>query len=243
MRNKILVMGHRGYRKKFSENTMLAFSKAYESGADGVECDVQKSADGVYFIFHDVELHRMTGFNGDIDRETSGKLKTLKIGKNERIPDLDSFLDSLPADKLINIELKEETITVKDSLLIMKKLYEKKLKNSIVISSFKHDLLSPFKKNGFKTGMLFESEILKNRPLKQIFSVLKHRPWSVNIPVNIFTEGLPFLIKLFAVTVKFLKVKFIFWTVNSDVQYNAVKDFAYAVITDDVEGMLKLRDN
>jgi len=243
MNKKILILGHRGYRKKFPENTLLAFSKAFECGADGIECDVQKSADGVYFIFHDVELQRMTGFYGYIDRENSDKLKTLDAGKGERIPDLDSFLESLPADKFINIELKEETLTVKDARMILEKLNKKNLKNNILISSFKHELLPPFKRSGFKTGLLFETDSLKEQPLKQIFDIVRYRPWSVHPPVNIFTEYLPLSIKLFVFAAEILKKKFVFWTVNSDVQYNAVKDFAYAVITDDVEVMIKLRDN
>jgi len=243
MNKKILVLGHRGYRKKFPENTLLAFSKAFESGADGIECDVQKSSDGVYFIFHDVALNRMTGFNGDIGSENSVKLKTLHIEKNESIPDIDSFLDSLPADKLVNIELKEETLTVKDSLAIIEKLNEKKMKSNILISSFKHELLPPFKKSGFKTGMLFETDMIKKHPLKQIFSMLRYRPWSLNPPVWMFTGDLQFLIKLFVIAAKILRIKFAFWTVNNKEQFDAVKHFAYAVITDDVEEMVKLRDD
>lgn len=242
MNNKPLVLGHRGYRKKFPENTLLAFSKAFEYGADGIECDVQKSADGVYFVFHDVELHRMTGFNSGIDKEMSAELKTLKIGEKDSIPDFDSFLDSLPFDKFINIELKEETLTVKDSQIIIEKLDVKKMKDNILISSFKHELLPPFRMTGFKTGLLFEYDTLKNSPLKQIISIFRYRPWSVNPPVNIFTDKLPFSIKLFVMAAKLLRIKFCFWTVNSEEQYNAVKNFAYAVITDDVEGIISLRD-
>ena len=34
---------HRGYSGKYPENTMLAFKKAVEAGADGIELDVQLS--------------------------------------------------------------------------------------------------------------------------------------------------------------------------------------------------------
>jgi glycerophosphoryl diester phosphodiesterase len=53
---------------------------------------------------------------------------------------------------------------------------------------------------------------------------------------------MPLLLKLLVLVAKLLKIKFAFWTVNSEEQYNAVKDIAYAVITDDVEGIMKLRD-
>ena len=35
----MLLLGHRGYSDQYSENTMLAFSKAIESGFDGIETD------------------------------------------------------------------------------------------------------------------------------------------------------------------------------------------------------------
>ena len=150
MNKKILVLGHRGYRKRFPENTLLAFAKAFEYGADGIECDVQKSSDGVYFIFHDVELNRMTGFGGNIGTSASAVIKTLKAGEGECIPEFNSFLDSLPSGKFINIELKEETLSVDDCPIIINKLGDKKKKDNILISSFNHGLLPPFKNAGFR---------------------------------------------------------------------------------------------
>ena len=35
------IFAHRGYSERYPENTMLAFKKAYEAGADGIELDVQ----------------------------------------------------------------------------------------------------------------------------------------------------------------------------------------------------------
>lgn len=41
MNLKILNIAHRGYSGKFDENTMIAFKKAIEYKADGIETDVQ----------------------------------------------------------------------------------------------------------------------------------------------------------------------------------------------------------
>lgn len=49
----MLLFGHRGYSDQYSENTMLAFSKAIESGFDGIETDVHKTKDGVLVLCHD----------------------------------------------------------------------------------------------------------------------------------------------------------------------------------------------
>lgn len=51
-----LVIGHRGASAASPENTLEAFSKAREFGADWVELDVRRSGDGVAVVHHDAHL-------------------------------------------------------------------------------------------------------------------------------------------------------------------------------------------
>ena len=51
---------HRGFSGKYPENTMLAFQKAIEVGADGIELDVQLTKDGEVVIIHDETIDRTT---------------------------------------------------------------------------------------------------------------------------------------------------------------------------------------
>ena len=44
------IIAHRGYSGVYPENTMLAFRKAEEVGADGIELDVHLSSDGELMI-------------------------------------------------------------------------------------------------------------------------------------------------------------------------------------------------
>ena len=50
---------HRGFSGKYPENTMLAFQKAVEIGADGAELDVQLTKDGEVVIIHDETIDRL----------------------------------------------------------------------------------------------------------------------------------------------------------------------------------------
>ena len=61
------VIGHRGAAGLAPENTLAAFSKALEIGVDGVELDVQLSADGIAVVHHDFQL------NPDITRTAAGE--------------------------------------------------------------------------------------------------------------------------------------------------------------------------
>jgi glycerophosphoryl diester phosphodiesterase len=51
-----LIYGHRGASADAPENTLAAFALAREQGADGVELDVRRSADGSLVVHHDVAL-------------------------------------------------------------------------------------------------------------------------------------------------------------------------------------------
>ncbi len=51
-----LVVGHRGARARFPENTLPALRHALASGADGVEIDVRVTADDVLVLAHDATL-------------------------------------------------------------------------------------------------------------------------------------------------------------------------------------------
>ena len=51
-----LVVGHRGARARFPENTLPALRHALAAGADGVEIDVRVSADNVLVLAHDATL-------------------------------------------------------------------------------------------------------------------------------------------------------------------------------------------
>lgn len=51
-----LVYGHRGASAAAPENTLEAFELARSQGADGVELDVRRSADGVLVLNHDAVL-------------------------------------------------------------------------------------------------------------------------------------------------------------------------------------------
>jgi glycerophosphoryl diester phosphodiesterase len=52
----ISVIAHRGASKAFPENTTAAFAEALRLGADGVELDVRRSADGALVVRHDPAL-------------------------------------------------------------------------------------------------------------------------------------------------------------------------------------------
>jgi glycerophosphoryl diester phosphodiesterase len=113
------VLGHRGARMTAPENTVEAFKAALALGADGVELDVRRTADGVLVCFHDAGLERTTDGTGPLSRRTLAELRLLDAGARFevhgrwplrgtgiRIPTLAEALDAMPAARIVNVEVK-----------------------------------------------------------------------------------------------------------------------------------------
>ncbi len=74
------IIAHRGASYLAPENTLSAFSKAMEIGADGVEMDVQQTMRQRLVIHHDFVIDWHTDMRGKIYDMTEGELKALDFG-------------------------------------------------------------------------------------------------------------------------------------------------------------------
>ena len=61
-------IAHRGFSSEAPENSRAAFALAVEGDFYGVECDIWKSADGVYVVSHDGHMERMCGVDEEIPK-------------------------------------------------------------------------------------------------------------------------------------------------------------------------------
>ena len=78
------LIAHRGgsFGKENSLDTMIG---AARMGADMVECDIRKTADGVYVIYHDNDLSRLAGVQATVDGVTYEQMQELLAKKNEKV--------------------------------------------------------------------------------------------------------------------------------------------------------------
>lgn len=77
------------------ENTLEALARAKEEGADGIECDVQLSADGELFIFHDDDARRVCGKDVSVATLPWREIRELKVFGRHAIPHLDDLLSAM----------------------------------------------------------------------------------------------------------------------------------------------------
>ena len=112
---KINVIAHRGANRYAPQNTMPAFERAVQLGADGFETDVHLTKDGLPVIIHNHTINETSNGMGSVASYTFDELRKLDFGsyyspqfKGTQIPSLDEFLElSKEADiEVMNIELK-----------------------------------------------------------------------------------------------------------------------------------------
>jgi glycerophosphoryl diester phosphodiesterase len=90
-----LVIGHKGAAGMAPENSLAAFSAAREVGADGVEFDVRRLADGALAVHHDPTLN------------DGRRLLDLAVGELPGgIATLAPVLDACDGLALVNVEIK-----------------------------------------------------------------------------------------------------------------------------------------
>ena len=102
-----VTYAHRGLHGQGRlENSPSAFAAAIGAGL-GIECDVQRSADGRAVVFHDGELERLTGEAGPVAARSVAELTRIALrGTGETIPTLHDLLGLAAGRVPLLIELK-----------------------------------------------------------------------------------------------------------------------------------------
>jgi glycerophosphoryl diester phosphodiesterase len=96
-------VAHRGASFLAPENTLMAFRVAISAGANGAECDVYRSSDGVIFLSHDkVAKRTLGGSDQDLTQMPYAEIQKLDAGRwkgkqfqGETVPTLDDYLELL----------------------------------------------------------------------------------------------------------------------------------------------------
>ncbi|MBY4604517.1 glycerophosphodiester phosphodiesterase [Bacillus sp. SPARC3] len=145
------IFAHRGASGQFPENTMLAFEKGIEAGADGIELDVQLTKDGRIVVIHDERLDGTTSLKGFVKDTAYDIIKTANAAANHnqtysdiKVPLLEDVLSwAEKKNFLINIELKNSVIRyegLEEKVLEAVKRFN--IEERIILSTFNHESLA-----------------------------------------------------------------------------------------------------
>jgi glycerophosphoryl diester phosphodiesterase len=111
------IIAHRGFSGIAPENTLIAFQKAIECGADYFELDIHKTKDDSIVVIHDASVDRTSSNNmkGNVAEMTYSELTAVRAGysqefgdkyKNEKIPTLREALELARGKIKVCIEIK-----------------------------------------------------------------------------------------------------------------------------------------
>ena len=102
-----IIIAHRGASADEPENTLRAFQLAIDQGAQMIELDLHRSADGHVVVIHDETLDHTTNQRGRVDQLTLADIQCADAGKGERVPTLDEVLDLTTGKVRLYLEIKD----------------------------------------------------------------------------------------------------------------------------------------
>lgn len=231
----IIILGHRGYSAKYPPNTLLAFKKAIEYGADGVELDVWLTKDGKIEVSHDRNLRKTAGVNVDVKTSTEKQLRNYNI-EGERIPLLSEVYETLPKDAIINVELKD--VGAVEGVLRIAEEYD--ALDRTLFSSFNMKTLQKLRRmsRDAKIGILMSD-------MNKIYTiprwVYKLKAHYLNVPYQISNLG-RFTARSLIKFYRLFGTRIGFWTPKTPEELEIFRGLYEMVITDEVEKMLALKE-
>lgn len=237
------VLGHRGFSSRYPENTRIAFQKALELGADGVEFDVQLTKDGVPVIIHDENLLRTGGTDAFVRDLTLDALRKIDVSFRfhdecgfQPVPTLAEYFELVrDRDFLTNIELKTaifEYEGIERKVIGMIRDYG--LSDRVILSSFNHYTLLRAKAIApeLPCGLLYECRIAEPQEYAKKLRMEYLHPW------HIFLNG--------EETAKYLAagIRTNPWTVDTedDIRRFLDDDDIYAIISNKPDLVMALQN-
>lgn len=153
--NQKFIISHRGAIEFETENTIKAFKKSIELGADMIEFDVRKTKDNIFVIHHNKKIGTQ-----NINALTFDEINKISRKKGYEIPALDEVIILSKGKIKLDVEMKEQGYENRIAELLLKNFKP----DEFIISSFS-DVSITFIKEFFsevKVGLLLENN-RKNR--------------------------------------------------------------------------------
>ncbi len=159
-RSRPILYAHRGAAAELPENTLPAFGRALELGADALETDLHMTIDGHIVAAHDPDGYRMTGISARIRDVTLAEVPTWDAGhgfvdsdgsrpfvnQGYRIPTLEQLLCELPPVPL-NLDIKQWSPSMLNTLLAL--LSRTGSERRVTLASFRTQTMFQVRRHGY----------------------------------------------------------------------------------------------
>ncbi len=189
-------VAHRGYPRRFPENTLVGLEGAIAAGARYVEVDVQLSRDLVPVLFHDENIRRVSGQEGTISHYTFEELRRFPASEpgrygtlyaHERIPALAEFAALLARHPSVTafVELKREALNSFGTEAVLTRVIRdlQPVQARCVLISFVLEPLAVARHAGWRVGAVIErwrdreQKALQTLAPEYLFCDVEGLPW------------------------------------------------------------------
>ncbi|MDH5711847.1 MAG: glycerophosphodiester phosphodiesterase family protein [Gammaproteobacteria bacterium] len=156
-----ILVAHRGYAKKYPENSLLGLEQALLAGACMIELDVQMSADHQFVILHDSHFARTSGCIDSVFDLTINEVSKISVHEPERfanqfnptpVPTLTQFINLLRQypQATAFIEIKDESLERWGMDFVIERLQQVLMPclEQCIIITFSYSALASVKKQG-----------------------------------------------------------------------------------------------
>ena len=184
------ILAHRGFSSRYPENTMPAFRAALDSGAEGLEFDVQLTRDGIPVVIHDESLNRTGNVDKAVEDCTLKELRLVDVSYRYRgamdpvpVPTLEEYFDLVRNRQFVtDIELKtgiREYPGIEEKVIEMVRAFG--LSDRVLFSSFNHYTMLRCKNLApeIPCGLLYDCRIAYPHRYVKALGLDYLHPWHV----------------------------------------------------------------
>ncbi len=183
----MLILGHRGFAsRQMTENTLPAFRRSLELGAQGIEFDVRLSRDGELVIVHDPTLSRIAGDGHAVHELTAAELSKVHLRHGGSIGTLLDVTSTIHAPAQLDIEVKDVDAA---ELLVRKLQTSQGLRERTIVSSFHVEVIERVLEQvpDVRTLVLHSRWPLPLRGPSFWTRMGRMKPWALGFPGRVLT--------------------------------------------------------
>ena len=202
-------IAHRGGALEAQENSLQAFHHAASLGYRYMETDMQVSADGEIYLFHDDSLERVSNGTGVFSDYKAAEIDKLRLHNDEPIPRLADALAALP-EAVFNIDIKRANGTEP----LAKFLSSHKEADRVIAASFHKDRLARLKELASKPVQVtaVQSDVIKLKLMGWGVPLKKPDVIAAQVPLRHY--GLSIITPSMVSICKKLDIKLHVWTID-----------------------------
>src|SRR5712671_7911767 len=143
-------ISHRGAHQTLPENSIPAFLRAIELGADAIELDVHATSDGVVIVHHDPVVNAPAAARTRIADLSASEISRFPLAHGVEIPTLEKVLDAVGDRAMVYVEIKAADIEP----LVVRCIRESRAR--CAVHAFDHRIVKAVKRifPAIRTGVL-----------------------------------------------------------------------------------------